>query len=36
MEQKRLVELTGDLKTVFFVKNSSIFMGKLLDSYSQV
>jgi len=29
---KRLVELAGDLKTVFFVKNSSMFMGKLLDS----
>jgi len=31
---QRLVELAGDLKTVFFVKNSSMFMGKLLDSDS--
>ena len=31
---QRLLELAGDLKTVFFVKNSSMFMGKLLDSDS--
>ena len=29
---QRLIELAGDLKAVFFVKNSSMFMGKLLDS----
>lgn len=29
---QRLVELAGNLNSVFFVKNSSMFMGKLLDS----